>query len=316
MTASPEAGDDPQIVQPPTEADLQATLAYRVRFDEATPTGAIRTSVLLRYAADLAAVHSDRRGFGREWYRRRGLAWLVRGVDLELHGPIRHGDEIVGTTRAVAARKVLARRLTEFVDAAGRPVATLVVDWALTSVDGVPTRIPPVFDSVFGMTVRSFEPIRVRALPPAGSPGVDRRVRPQELDPMDHVNNAVYLDWAEEAIQTIEPASAASRRAATTLAPRVPRLGRAWGRRPHGVLAGRDRLVRQDRRRGERRPVRGRAPYGLTGPSWVVGPGTMGGTRCAGATKTAPSRTGPPAAPDQGPGRPWDVRPRTTPYDA
>lgn len=209
MTASPEAGDDPQFVQPPTEADLQASLAYRVRFDEATPTGAIRTSVLLRYAADLAAIHSDRRGFGREWYRRRGLAWLVRGVDLELHEPIRHGDEIVGTTRAVAARKVLARRLTEFVDAGGRPVATLVVDWALTSVAGVPTRIPPVFDSVFGMTVRSFEPIRVRTLPPAGSPGVDRRVRPQELDPMDHVNNAVYLDWAEEAIQTIEPASAA-----------------------------------------------------------------------------------------------------------
>jgi len=25
-------------------------------------------------------------------------------------------------------------------------------------------------------------------------------VRPQELDPMDHVNNAVYADWLDEAI--------------------------------------------------------------------------------------------------------------------
>jgi acyl-ACP thioesterase len=25
-------------------------------------------------------------------------------------------------------------------------------------------------------------------------------VRPQELDPMDHVNNAVYADWVDEAV--------------------------------------------------------------------------------------------------------------------
>ena len=205
MTARSDAGDDPTVLAPPTAADLEASLSYRVRFDEATPSGAIRTSVLLRFAADLAAVHSDRRGFGRDWYRERGLAWLVRGVDLELAGPIAHGDEIVGTTRAVAARKVLARRRTEFRGADGQPVATVVVDWALTSSEGVPTRIPPIFDTVFGTTARSFEPIRVRTTPPAGPAGLDRRVRPQELDPMDHVNNAVYLDWAEEAIRAVEP---------------------------------------------------------------------------------------------------------------
>ena len=38
---------------------------YRVRFDEAAPDGLIRTSVLLRYAQDLAWFHSARQGFHR-----------------------------------------------------------------------------------------------------------------------------------------------------------------------------------------------------------------------------------------------------------
>jgi len=38
---------------------------YRVRFDEAGPDGLLRTSTLLRYAQDLAAFHSAKRGFDR-----------------------------------------------------------------------------------------------------------------------------------------------------------------------------------------------------------------------------------------------------------
>ncbi len=187
---------------PPTEPERRASLPFRVRFDEATPAGVIRTSVLLRYAADLAAFHSDQRGFGRVWYQERGLAWLVRGVDLEVLGRVAYGQELVGTTEAVAARKVIARRRTEFRMEAGEPVAALTVDWALTTLDGTPTRIPPVFATVFTMPEGSFSPIRVREVPPDGPPlaGLELEVRPHELDPMGHVNNAVYVDWAEEAV--------------------------------------------------------------------------------------------------------------------
>jgi acyl-CoA thioesterase FadM len=191
---------------PPTDAQRRGSLEYRVRFDEATPTGGIRTSALLRYASDLAAFHSDRLGFGRAWYREHGLAWLVRGVDLRLLRPIAHGDELVGTTEAIAARKVLARRRTEFLDADGELAAVILVDWALTSASGAPTRIPPVFSVAFGMAVTTFTPVRARAAAPADVPvhRLELGVRPQELDPMDHVNNAVYLDWAEEALRAAE----------------------------------------------------------------------------------------------------------------
>jgi acyl-CoA thioesterase FadM len=211
--------DDPSVdppVRPPTAAERQASLPFRVRFDEATPDGRIRTSVLLRFAAELAGVHSAQRGFGREWYRRRGLAWLVRGVDLEILRPIVHGDELTGTTEPVAARKVLARRATRFIGPDGQLVARLTVDWALTDERGAPTRIPALFGVAFGMVDRTFAPIRVRAVPPAGAPlaALELIVRPHELDPMGHVNNAVYLDWAEEALAAqltpVEPARTGS----------------------------------------------------------------------------------------------------------
>ena len=49
----------------------------RVRFEECQPGGEIRASAFLRYAQDAAWVHSDAAGFGRDWYRERGLTWLV-----------------------------------------------------------------------------------------------------------------------------------------------------------------------------------------------------------------------------------------------
>ena len=195
---------------PQGEVGREATLPFRVRFDEATPTGAIRTSVLLRYAADLAAVHSERRGFGRDWYQDRGLAWLVRGVELEVVGRVTYGNELIGTTEAIAARKVIARRRTEFRTTAGELVAAMTVDWALTTANGAPTRIPPIFATVFTMPEQTFAPIRVRAVPPDGIPASihELEVRPHELDPMGHVNNAVYADWAEEAIRAAGGAAA------------------------------------------------------------------------------------------------------------
>ncbi|MBF8291017.1 MAG: hypothetical protein HW391_1985, partial [Chloroflexi bacterium] len=45
------------------------------------------------------------------------------------------------------------------------------------------------------------ETLRVAAPPtPHDAARLEIRVRPQDLDPMAHVNNAVYLDWIEEAV--------------------------------------------------------------------------------------------------------------------
>jgi acyl-ACP thioesterase len=190
----------------------------RVRFDEAGPDGLLRTSVLLRYAQDLAWYHSARRGFDRDWYRERGLTWLARAAEVGLDGEVRVGDELTGTTRVVGWRRVWARRRTDFVDAAGTLVGWTHVDWVLLDARGAPTRIPLDFHPVFGAPDAGFPLARVPlAEPPPDARRARFEVRPHELDPMDHVNNAVYADWVEE--QVIAAGGLADVRA-------IPRLAR------------------------------------------------------------------------------------------
>ena len=196
--------------------------AYRVRFDEAAPDGRLRTSALLRYAQDLAWYHSSQRGFTRAWYADRGLTWLARAAEVAVLTPVGVGDELVGTTRVVGWRRVWARRRTEFVDAAGALAAWTHVDWVLLDARGAPTRVPGAFEEAFGAPAATFPLARV-ALdpPPAVADAAVFRVRPQELDPMDHANNAVYADWLDERIIA---ADASDGLAATRALPRLVRL--------------------------------------------------------------------------------------------
>ena len=71
--------------------------SYRVRFDEAGPNGLLRASGLLRYAQDIAWMHSEALGFDRAWYRERELAWLVRAAEVTVGSGIAMG--------AIAARR-------------------------------------------------------------------------------------------------------------------------------------------------------------------------------------------------------------------
>ena len=207
---------------------------YRVRFDESAPDGRIRTSALLRYAQDLAWFHSGQRGFDRAWYRERGLAWLARAAEIAVLSPLGVGDELTGTTQVVGWRRVWARRRTEFTDAAGSLAAWTHVDWVLIDARGAPVRVPDSF-TVFGASDATFPLGRVAlAEPPHDGANAGITVRPQELDPMDHVNNAVYADWLDERVIAAGGAAGA---AATRAVPRIVRLEYARAAEPGTTLS-------------------------------------------------------------------------------
>ena len=93
---------------------LRIERTYRVRFDEAGADGHLRSSGFLRYAQDLAWIHSESAGFGRDWYSSRGLTWLVRSVELEIVGSVEYGAELTVSTQVIGFRRVWARRRSEF----------------------------------------------------------------------------------------------------------------------------------------------------------------------------------------------------------
>jgi len=181
---------------------LRIEEAYRVRFDEATPDGLARTSALLGYLQDVAWRHSELLGFPREWYAERGLAWVVRAIEVTLAAPIRDGDRLRVSTRIVGFRRVMARRHSELRAADDTPAGDVRVDWAMT--DGrVPVRVPGEIAGLPGIDPVPFTPLRVD-LPPAPPGALELRLVPRlrELDPMGHANNGVYLDWLDEAVTT------------------------------------------------------------------------------------------------------------------
>ncbi len=243
-----------------TEREPDAFSApYRVRFDEAGPDGRLRTSVLLRYAQDLAWHHSAARGFGRPWYAERALTWLVRAAEIEVLRPITVGAELTATTRVVGWRRVWARRRTDVHDPDGELAARVAIDWVLLDGRGAPTRIPAEFEPMFGGAPARIELARVDLTAPVDAIRSSAAVRPQELDPMDHVNNAVYADWLEERV-IAAGGEADVRSIAARHAPRVRagRRGRLDGLERDLARAGRV-MGLPDRRRGGRRPPSGTA---------------------------------------------------------
>lgn len=179
------------------------TVAYRVRFDESTPTGRMRTSALLRYAQDAAWVHSDALGYDRAWYAARGLWWVVRSLELRLETSVPLGSTLHVRTSVAGFRKVWARRRTDVWLEDGTAVGWLHTDWVITDERGAPARIPDTFPAEFDAPLGAFVPVRVVVPAPPADAHRDRSpVRRHELDPMDHVNNGVYLDRLEDAVGT------------------------------------------------------------------------------------------------------------------
>lgn len=174
---------------------------YRVRFDEAGADGRIRTSAFLRYASDIAWRHSEDRGFDRTWYTERGRWWVVRSVELDVLAPVAMGKTLRCATAVVGHRRIWARRRGEFRLPDGTIAAVAIADWVIVDERGRILRIPGDFGEAFPNPELESDIVRVGL--PATPPDAARiaiRVRPGDIDPMAHVNNAAYLDWIEEAV--------------------------------------------------------------------------------------------------------------------
>ncbi len=173
---------------------------YRTRFDEASADGWLRSSGYLRWAQDMAWVHSEQAGLNRAWYRQRGLTWLIRAVQLDVLEEVEYGSSIAVTTEVIGFRRVWARRRTTFVRPGDRGTrATAMTDWVLLNDRGSPVRIPDEISQRFVGGPGTFSPMRVE-LPatPRSASWREFAVRSSEVDPLRHVNNAAYLDYLEE----------------------------------------------------------------------------------------------------------------------
>jgi acyl-CoA thioesterase FadM len=175
---------------------------YRVRFEEATAAESARTAVYLAWAADIAWQHSTLLGFGRDWYSARGLFWLVRALRIDVVSAVQTYGLAYATTQVSGYRRIAAHRHTDIRGQSGEPIAVLEIDWVMTNERGLPTRVPAEMMTFIADSADTFEMLKVA--PPATPPDAAElrfHVRRRDLDPMNHVNNSVYIDYFEEALE-------------------------------------------------------------------------------------------------------------------
>ena len=165
--------------------------------------------------------HSESAGFGRDWYAERALHWLVRNVALHIRAAVTYGDggrpdhrgHRLAPRLGAAARRDAARRGHALMPAAadasapGEVVAVVETDWVLLGADGRPARMPDEIAAWFAAAadLRAQPRPAARRRPPEAT-RLATRVRPLDVDPMGHMNNAAYLDVVDEVMAHLPPA--------------------------------------------------------------------------------------------------------------
>lgn len=163
--------------------------------------GDLRNASLLRLLQEAATRASTHAGFDAAYYERTGMMWLVRRTTLTRLGRVRYGDGLDVETWIADFRRVRSQREYE-VRADGRVVARASSDWVYVDRSlGRPRRIPVEWSKAFP-SVDASSAARIpfpETTPPPSAPTLHRRVELHDLDALQHVNNANYVSYLEQA---------------------------------------------------------------------------------------------------------------------
>jgi len=178
---------------------------FRVRHYECDAYEDAFYTSYLRYTQETAMDASSALGFGGAWYSERGTVWLVRDTEIEYLLPLRYGDTVVVKTWVENVRMVMSKRAYELrLSDTNVVVARAATDWAYLDIkSGKPARIPDEFTKLFLETGGDAANNARERFPEPPAPAgrifkQHRRVGWRDVDPVQHVNNTVYLAYAED----------------------------------------------------------------------------------------------------------------------
>ena len=137
-----------------SHAELAFTTRWRVRSYELDSNVHVNNSVYLAYAEEVAVMHAEVLGFGREWTVEQGGVWLVHRHEITYHRPALFGQELQLTTRVMSMRGARAVRHTTIALADARTLlAEISTEWVWARAsDARPLRIPTEVLAAFGDT--------------------------------------------------------------------------------------------------------------------------------------------------------------------
>lgn len=179
------------------------TRTFRVRWGELDASGYVSPANYLRYLMETAWDWGDAVGLGVNDSQTLDLFWVIRETEIRFLRPLRHNDIFDFTIWLVNWQRVRGTRCFELKpketgDVIAQGTQQVV---CMDSKTGRPVSLPEdVIDRFRLENPRAFPVERFPKITPVEtSYKMQRRVETMDLDVYDHLNNAVYLNYAEEA---------------------------------------------------------------------------------------------------------------------
>ena len=179
------------------------TRTFRVRWSELDASGQVSLASYLRYLVETAYDWGEALGLGIESVETLGLFWLIRETEIHLLGPLRHNDVFDFTIWMVNWQRVRGTRCFELkLKESGEVIAQGTQHIVCMDVKTQRPASPPedIIDNFRLEQPRIFPFERFpKIVPSEGAFVSQRQVEWQDLDALEHVNNAIYVTYAEEA---------------------------------------------------------------------------------------------------------------------
>jgi len=184
---------------------LIQTRTFRIRHYECDGYGHVNSVNYLRYMQETAFDATAAAGYDVTRYDSMNRIWLARETDVEYLTPLTYGQSVEVKSWVVDFRRVRSIRAYELRNAAtGELAARATTDWAyLDKTTFRPAQIPPEMVAAFypegaPEQAQPREKFPEPPPPPKHVFKMRRRVEWRDIDPAQHVNNSVYLNYAEE----------------------------------------------------------------------------------------------------------------------
>ena len=179
------------------------TRSFRVRWAELDPSGNVSPANYLRYLIETAWDWGVAMGWDADYSQNPDVFWVIREAEIRFLRPLWHNDEFDLTIWLVGWQRVRGTRCFELtLKGSGEVVAQgtqhIVYMDAKT---GRPRNLPDKDVDRFRLeNPRVFPHERFPKVPPVaeGRFVMQRQVEWMDLDVYDHVNNVIYVNYAEE----------------------------------------------------------------------------------------------------------------------
>ena len=179
------------------------TRTFRVRWGELDPSGTVSPANYLRYLIETAWDWGTAMGWEANYSQNPDVFWVIRETEIHIMHPLRHNDEFSFTIWMVHWQRVRGTRCFElkFKDSdevIAQGTQHIVYMDAKT---GRPMNLPDEEIGKFRLEdprVFPFERFPKVTVVAEGPFVAQRQVEWMDLDSYEHVNNVIYVNYAEE----------------------------------------------------------------------------------------------------------------------